>query len=57
MEFFADRWSLGKVATANSHAILRYTFQQTGRRTLRAVALGTAGQTLGEATVAVNIVP
>ena len=57
VEFFADRWSLGKVATVNSHAILRYTFQQTGRRSLRAVALGTAGQNLGEDTVAVDIVP
>jgi D-alanyl-D-alanine carboxypeptidase len=57
VEFFADRWSLGKVATGNSHAVLRYTFQQGGRRVLRAVALGTRGESLGEDTVAVDIVP
>jgi hypothetical protein len=57
VEFFADRWSLGKIATGNSHAILRYTFEQTGRRVLRAVALGTAGENLGEDTVTVDIVP
>ncbi len=57
VEFFADRWSLGKVATASSHAVLRYTFQQAGRRVLRAVALGTRGERLGEDTVTVVIVP
>ena len=57
VEFFADRWSLGKVPTADGVAILRYTFQQAGRRVLRAVAMSPSGATLGEDTVTVEIVP
>jgi len=57
VEFFADRWSLGKVPTADGVAILRYTFQQAGRRALRAVAMSPSGATLGEDTVTVEIVP
>lgn len=57
VEFFADRWSLGKVSTRDSRAVLRYTFEQAGRRVLRAVALGTSGEKLGEDTVTVDIVP
>jgi hypothetical protein len=57
VEFFADRWSLGKVPTVNGVAILRYGFQQAGRRVLRAVALSPSGALLGEDTVTVEIVP
>lgn len=57
VSFHADQWKLGEVAAVDARASLAYTFQQTGRRVLRAVAWDPRGVRIGTATATVVVGP